>query len=38
MSNFDNILTDFRDIAGSATRAEGHITGDPRAACYKDPG
>lgn len=33
-SNFAFLPTEFRDIAESATKAEGHITGDPRAACF----
>ncbi|MBN2427893.1 MAG: DEAD/DEAH box helicase family protein [Deltaproteobacteria bacterium] len=34
MSNFAFIPKEFRDIAESAKRAEGHIMGDPRAACF----
>ena len=34
MSNFAFLPTDFRAIAESAIRAEGHIMGDPRAACF----
>ncbi len=34
MSNFDFLPTTFRDLAESATRAESHIHGDPRAACF----
>ena len=34
MSNFSFLPRDFRTIAESATKAEGHIMGDPRAACF----
>ncbi len=34
MSNFAFLPSDFRTIAESATKAEGHIMGDPRAACF----
>jgi type I restriction enzyme, R subunit len=34
MSNFAFLPKEFRDIADSATKAEGHIMGDPRAACF----
>ena len=34
MSNFTFLPSDFRTIAESATKAEAHITGDPRAACF----
>ncbi len=34
MSNFVFLSRDFRDIAESAARAEGHIISDPRAACF----
>ncbi len=34
MSNFAFLPTDFRAIAESALKAEGHIMGDPRAACF----
>lgn len=34
MSNFAFLPPEFRDIAESATRAEGAIMGDPRAACF----
>ena len=34
MSNFAFLPREFRDIAESAVRAEGHIMGDPRAACF----
>lgn len=34
MSNFAFLPAEFRDIAASASRAEGHILGDPRAACF----
>ena len=34
MSNFTFLPTEFRDIAESAQRAEGQVTGDPRAACF----
>jgi type I restriction enzyme R subunit len=34
MSNFAFLPTEFRTIAESATQAEGHIMGDPRAACF----
>jgi len=34
MSNFSFLPAEFRDIAESATRAESHIMGDPRAACF----
>jgi len=34
MSNFAFLPTEFRSIAESATKAESHIMGDPRAACF----
>ncbi|MBF0585318.1 DEAD/DEAH box helicase family protein [Prosthecochloris sp. N3] len=34
MSNFAFLHSDFRAIAESASRAEAHIMGDPRAACF----
>jgi type I restriction enzyme R subunit len=34
MSNFSFLPEDFRDIAESAVRAEGYVSGDPRAACF----
>ena len=34
MSNFAFLPTEFRTIAESATKTEGHIMGDPRAACF----
>lgn len=34
MSNFAFLPTEFRAIKESATKAEGHIMGDPRAACF----
>lgn len=34
MSNFAFLPREFRDIADSAIRAEGHILSDPRAACF----
>ncbi|WP_323684747.1 DUF4145 domain-containing protein [Lamprobacter sp.] len=34
MSNFAFLPSEFRDIQASATQAEGHIWGDPRAACF----
>lgn len=34
MSNFAFLPATFREIAESATKAEGHILGDPRAACF----
>ncbi|MDA1349908.1 MAG: DEAD/DEAH box helicase family protein, partial [Chloroflexi bacterium] len=34
MSNFAFLPSDFRAIVESATKAEGHIMGDPRAACF----
>jgi len=34
MSNFAFLPADFRTIAESAIKAEGHIQGDPRAACF----
>jgi type I restriction enzyme R subunit len=34
MSNFAFLPPDFRSIAESASLAEGHILGDPRAACF----
>ncbi len=34
MSNFDYIQKEFPEIAEAARKAEGHITGDPRAACF----
>jgi type I restriction enzyme, R subunit len=35
MSNFAFLPSDFRPIAESAIKAEGHIMGDPRAACFQ---
>lgn len=34
MSNFTFLPAEFRSIAEAATKAEGHIHGDPRAACF----
>ena len=34
MTNFAFLPNQFRSIADSAIRAEGHIIGDPRAACF----
>jgi type I restriction enzyme, R subunit len=34
MSNFAFLPSEFRTIAEAATKAEGHIMGDPRAACF----
>ncbi|MEM7013090.1 MAG: DEAD/DEAH box helicase family protein, partial [Verrucomicrobiota bacterium] len=34
MSNFAFLPSDFRSIAEAATKAEGQIMGDPRAACF----
>jgi type I restriction enzyme, R subunit len=34
VSNFAFLPSDFRAIAASATKAEGHIMGDPRDACF----
>jgi type I restriction enzyme R subunit len=34
MTNFAFLPDNFRDIASSAKQAEGHILGDPRAACF----
>jgi type I restriction enzyme R subunit len=34
MSNFAFLPTEFRPIAEAAAKAEGHIPGDPRAACF----
>jgi type I restriction enzyme R subunit len=34
MSNFSFLPVQLRDIAEAAARAEGHIMGDPRAACF----
>ena len=34
MSNFAFLPPEFRDIQASATKAEGHLWGDPRAACF----
>lgn len=34
MTNFAFLPREFSTVAESATRAEGHITGDPRAACF----
>lgn len=34
MTNFAFLPKNFRDIADSAQKAEGHIFGDPRAACF----
>lgn len=34
MSNFSFLPAEFRGIAEAATKAEGHIHGDPRAACF----
>lgn len=33
-SNFSFLTPDFRTIAESAAKAEAHIMGDPRAACF----
>lgn len=35
MSNFTFLPTEFRTVAESAIKAEGHIMGDPRAACFQ---
>ncbi len=35
MTNFAFLPDPFREIAASAAKAEGHITGDPRAACFQ---
>ena len=34
MSNFAFLPSEFRAIAESASKAEGYIQGDPRAACF----
>ena len=34
MTNFAFLPARFRPIAESAQRAEGHVMGDPRAACF----
>ena len=34
MTNFAFLPREFSTVAESATRAEGHIVGDPRAACF----
>lgn len=34
MTNFAFLPSEFRAIAEAATKAEGHIQGDPRAACF----
>lgn len=34
MTNFAFLPAAFREIAESAAKAEGHIMGDPRAACF----
>jgi type I restriction enzyme R subunit len=34
MSNFAFLPADFRSIAEAAAKAEDHIHGDPRAACF----
>jgi type I restriction enzyme, R subunit len=34
MSNFNFMPTDFDAVARAAAKAEGHIMGDPRAACF----
>lgn len=34
MSNFAFLPSEFRTIAAAAVKAEGHIMGDPRAACF----
>ncbi|MCP5128455.1 MAG: DEAD/DEAH box helicase family protein [Pseudomonadales bacterium] len=34
MSNFAFLPSDFKSIAEAASQAEGHIMGDPRAACF----
>jgi len=34
VSNFAFLPSDFRTIGESATKAEGHVMGDPRAACF----
>lgn len=34
MTNFAFLLNDFKELSQAATLAEGHILGDPRAACF----
>ena len=34
MTNFAFLPNDFKDLSQAASRAEGHILGDPRAACF----
>ena len=34
MSNFAFLPSEFRMVAEAAIKAEGHIMGDPRAACF----
>ena len=34
MSNFAFLSPEFRAVAKFAAKAEGHIMGDPRAACF----
>ena len=34
MTNFAFLPNRFSDTAAAATKAEGHIHGDPRAACF----
>ena len=34
MSNFSFLPSEFQTVAEAATKAEGHIMGDPRAACF----
>ena len=34
MTNFAFLPNDFKALSQAATRAEGHILGDPRAACF----
>lgn len=34
MSNFTFLPSEFRAVAEAASRAEGHVMGDPRAACF----
>ncbi len=38
MSNFTFLPPAFKDLAEASRKAEEHIMGDPRAACFHEPG
>ncbi len=38
LSNFAFLPPAFKDLAEASRKAEGHIMGDPRAACFHEPG